>query len=84
MPEPMPATDVLDREFLEVRAKILELAASLDRFERGAGSVADDPRMQLIQDGFRILQERQDGRAERVQLLFSQPYEQEWRKQFDI
>lgn len=84
MPEPMPATDVLDREFLEVRAKILELAASLDRLERGDGTVANDPRIQLIQDGFRILQERQDGRAERVQLLFSQPFEPEWRKQFDI
>ena len=80
----MPAPEVLDREFLELRAKILELAASLDRLERGHGTVADDPRIQLIQDGFRILQERQEGRAERVQLLFSQPFEQEWRKQFDI
>lgn len=80
----MPATDVLDREFLEIRAKILELAASLDRLERGNGTVAADPRIQLIQDGFRILQEKEDGRAERVQLLFSQPFEIEWRKQYGI
>lgn len=84
MPDAMPANDVLDREFLEMRAKILELASSLDRLERGDGSVAADPRMQLIKDGFRVLQEKPDGRAERVQLLFSQPYEVEWRKQFDI
>lgn len=84
MPEPMPASDVLDREFLEIRAKILELAASLDRLERGEGNVANDQRMALVQDGFRILQEREDGRAERVQLLFSQPYELEWRKQYGI
>ena len=80
----MPASDVLDREFLEIRAKILELAASIDRLERGSGTVADDPRMELIQEGFRILQEREDGRAERVQLLFSQPFEVEWRKQYGI
>jgi len=84
VPESMPATDVLDREFLEIRAKILELAASLDRLERGNGTVAADPRIQLIQDGFRILQEKEDGRAERVQLLFSQPFEIEWRKQYGI
>lgn len=80
----MPATDVLDREFLEIRAKILELASSLDRLERGDGTVADDARMHLIQDGFRILQEKEEGRAERVQLLFSQPFEIEWRKQYGI
>lgn len=84
MPDAMPANDVLDREFLEMRAKILELASSLDRLERGDGSVAGDPRLQLIHDGIRILQEKPDGRAERVQLLFSQPYEAEWRKQYDI
>ncbi len=84
MADPMPASEVLDREYREIREKILELAASLDRLERGEGSVANDPRMQLVKDGFRILQEKEDGRAERVQLLFSQPYELEWRKQYDV
>lgn len=84
MSDVMSAEVVLDREFLEMRAKILELAASFDRMERGDGSVSDDPRMALIRDGLRILQEQQEGRAERVQLLFSQPFEAEWRKQFDI
>ncbi len=35
MPTAMPAAEVLDREFLEIRAKILEIAASLDRLDRG-------------------------------------------------
>ena len=84
MPDAMSANEVLEREYLEIRAKILELAASLDRLERGDGAVDNDPRMQLIHDGFKILQEKQAGRAERVQLLFSQPYEIEWRKQYGI
>ena len=84
VPNAMPANEVLDREFLEIRAKVLELAASFDRLERGEGLVTADPRYQLIQDGIKILQERQDGRAERVQLLFSQPFEADWRKQYGI
>ena len=84
MPESMPAPEVLDREFLEIRAKLLELAASFDRLQRGDGSVTADPRSQLIQDGIRVLQEAEEGRAERLQLLFSQPFESDWRKQLGV
>ena len=84
MPDAMAANDVLEREFLEMRAKILELAASFDRLDRGDGSIAGDPRVALLEDGVRILLEEQDGRAERVQLLFSQPYAPEWRDDFGI
>ena len=84
MPEAMPANAVLDREFLEMRAKILELASSLDRIERGEGTASSDPRTELIQQGIRILRETQEGRAERVQLLFSRPYEANWRTQLGV
>ncbi len=85
MPDSMPASAVLDREFLEIRAKILELAASFDRLARGdEDSIANDPRLLLIKQGLEILQEKQEGRAERIQLLFSQPYEPAWRKEFDM
>lgn len=84
MPNTMPAKDVLDREFLELRAKILEVAASLDRLDRGDGDVASDERFGLIRQGIKILEQSENGRAERVQLLFSLPYESEWRKQLDI
>lgn len=84
MPHPMPAPQVLDREFLEIRAKILELAASLDRLDRGDGDVADDPRMRLVMGGLAILSDDQPSRAERLQLLFSQRYEDDWRKKFGI
>lgn len=84
MPHAMPAPAVLDREFLEIRAKILELAASFDRLGRGDGSVANDHRYTLIQEGLRILQEQEEGRSERVQLLFSQPYEANWRREYGL
>ena len=84
MPTPMAAPNVLDREFLEIRAKILELAASFDRLDRGAGSVSDDPRMRLIQDAFQILQRGEPDRAEELQLLFSRQYNKDWRETFGV
>jgi hypothetical protein len=51
--------DVLNREFLEVRAKILELAAALDRLDRAAGELGDDPRMSRIARGLAALNVRQ-------------------------
>ncbi len=84
MPKSVAAHDVLDREFLECRAKILELAASLDRMDRGDGSVDGDRRMQLIRRGFEILCEASSGRAERVQLLFSREYDENWRQTLNV
>jgi hypothetical protein len=81
---PMPAPQLLNRDFLEIRAKILEIAAALDRLDRGDGDVNDDPRMRLIRDGLAILTDGDAARAERMQLLFSQPYEDGWRTTFGI
>ena len=39
MATPLDAQQVLDREFLEIRGKILEIASSLDRLQRAAGTV---------------------------------------------
>ena len=83
-PTAMAAQAVLDREFLEIRAKILELGASFDRLGRGAGSVDNDPRMKLIRQALSLLQEKRGDRAEQIQLIFSRPYDDEWRKVFDI
>ena len=84
MASPMTAPDILNREFLEVRAKILELAAALDRLDRAAGAVTDDPRMQRIREGIeRLLAGGQD-RAEQVQLIFSRTYEDDWRAKFGV
>ncbi len=84
MPASMPAPAVLDREFLEIRAKILEIAASLDRLDRGDGDVKSDDRCKQLLQGIDILKESESGRAERVQSLFSLAYDPQWRANFGI
>ncbi len=80
MPIPLNATEVLNREFLELRAQILQMAATLDRLDRAAGSVNDDPRSARIQKALAVLQSRDGNRAEQVQLIFSLAYEEGWQK----
>jgi hypothetical protein len=74
----MTAPAVLNREFLELRAKILELAASLDRLDRAEGVVSDDARLTKLRRGLEILLSDDPDRAERIQLLFSRPYHEDW------
>ncbi|REJ65230.1 MAG: hypothetical protein DWQ31_19015 [Planctomycetota bacterium] len=75
---PLSAAEVLDREFLEIRAKLLQLAASLDRFDRGDGSVAGDERYELIRRGLDILRDASPEKAEQIQRLFSRDYDDNW------
>jgi hypothetical protein len=81
---PMAAQAVLDREFLEVRAKLLELAASFDRLDRGGGILGDDRRIQLVRQGLKVLLDETGDRAEQIQLIFSRPYDDDWQKEFGL
>ena len=74
------AAQVLDREFLTIRGKLLEVAAALDRVHRGQGSAANDPRLEKIRETLAVLGREGDQRAEQLQLIFSLPYESLWRK----
>ncbi|MEL7498239.1 MAG: hypothetical protein AAFN77_11555 [Planctomycetota bacterium] len=82
----MDSKEILEREYLVVRAKILEIAAALDRIERAAGDVADSQKAQLISKGIEILasQDSAATRAENVQLLFSRQYDSKWLGEFNI
>ena len=84
----MNSQQVLDREYLEIRGKILEVAASLDRLERATGDVAQDPRMALMHQGLQIALQSNgahgDSRAKQIQLLFSREYADSWRQDFDL
>ena len=80
----MNALQVLDREFLEVRAKILEIAASLDRMDRAEGDVSRDPNRQLLVRGIELLLSNQPDRAERFQRLFSRDYNDDWQIEFEM
>ena len=81
---PLDAPEVLNREFLLIRAKLLEIAASLDRLQRAEGSVADDYRMQQIHAAIAIVADSEPAHAERVQMAFSLPYNGGWQDQLEI
>ncbi len=78
------ATEVLDREFLELRAEILQAAARLDRLNRAAGNPESDPRMNQLRRAIEVLSESETGRAERIQLVFSRPYNSGWKKNLQL
>lgn len=75
------ARETLDRHFLEVRARILDIAAALDRVDRApdAASIRDDPRLQRLTDALGALTDGSTDRVQRVQLLFSLPYDPDWK-----
>lgn len=78
----MTAEEIWDRDFLPLRSKILEIAATLDRLDR-AGGVRNDLNKTLEQ-ALAVLLDGKVDRAERVQLLFSRQYEEGWRKQLEV
>ncbi len=74
----MDARQILDREFLEIRARLLEVAASLDRLDRADGSVADDPRFVQLRQALERLNDPGADRAADLQQVFSRPYDAAW------
>lgn len=79
---PLTAAEVLNREFLEVRCKILELAAAFDRLNRADGSVTDDARTARLREALLAVLEKSPDRAERVQMIFSREYDDAWQESF--
>jgi hypothetical protein len=73
---PMSAAKVLDREFLGIRSRLIDLAATLDRIDRAGGSAADDPRWLRIRRSLDMLAAGAAGRAEGIEMLFSLPYQE--------
>jgi hypothetical protein len=84
MPPLLSAPEVLNREFLEIRCKILELAAAFDRLDRADGSVDDDPRLARLRETLTVLLEQSDDRAEQVQMIFSRTYDDHWQQSMKI
>ena len=82
MSSPPTAPAVLDRIYLEVRCKLLDIAASLDRVSRseGASAVESDARLAQIAKGIEILGSGGFDRAERIQMLFSDAYVPNWNR----
>lgn len=78
------AQQVLDAEFLVVRAKILEIAAALDRIDRAATSQVDEQKLQTLHAALETLQRPGASRAEQIQILFSKAYDEQWRQTMEI
>lgn len=73
----LDAAKTLDREFLNIRANLLIVAAALDRIDAG-GQPPSDPRLALVQKAIGVLAEPSPDRAARVQMVFSDAYEAGW------
>ena len=81
---PLTAPEVLGREFLEIRCKILDLAAAFDRLRRAEGSVTDDPRLVRLREALTVVLDEADDRAEQVQMVFSRPYDDAWQNSLKV
>ena len=77
----MDAAAIIEREFLEIRAKILQVGASLDRIERAGGSLQASPKSALLVETLKILIDGEGNRTERIQLACSRPYDANWQSE---
>ena len=69
---PMSRAQVVDMYFMEHRARLLDVAAFLDRVDR-AGAGDDDFRMQAFRRAVAVLQDGRPERARRILELLSDP-----------
>lgn len=76
--------EILEAEFLPMRAKILEIAASLDRIERAEGDFTNLPQWKQIQSALQIVISQSENRAEQLQLHFSRTYDESWRDSMEL
>jgi hypothetical protein len=79
---PLTSRSALDSFYLEARSKILDLAAILDRIDRGgdASDTNEDQRLARLRAALEVLLDRSPARAERVQQVFSLDYDPTWER----
>ncbi|MFM7259572.1 MAG: hypothetical protein ACKO3W_03110 [bacterium] len=70
-PPPLTKRAVVDRYFLEHRAKVLDIAAFLDRVDRAEGEGAGDYRAEALRACCAVLLDGKPERARRVLELLS-------------
>ena len=74
---PLPRKKVIDLYFMEHRAKLLDIAAFLDRIERAqADKPVEDFRISALKDAIAILTDGKSERARRILELLSDHTEQ--------
>lgn len=72
---PLTHRDVVDRYFLEHRAKLLDIAAFLDRLDRSADAGTADPdfRVEALRRALRLVSDGHGDYAKRTLEFFSDP-----------
>ena len=80
------AEAVLSREQFKIRAKLIEIAAILDRIDRANGEVHDDPRMMEIRKSLEVLSgsNGDSNRAAEIQMIYSRTFDAEWKTHFKL
>ena len=74
IPSPKTGTGLVDEYFIENRTRVLEIAAFLDRLDRGEdGSAASDFRMRALREALTVLASEAADRVEQIQMIFSDP-----------
>ncbi len=78
----LTASEELEREFLTIRHRLLDIAAAFDRIDvaDGADDIRSDQRMTALRDAARLLIDGRPERARRVQMRFSDAYDDAWRQ----
>jgi len=71
---PLTSDEAIDLYFLDHRAKLIDIAAFLDRVDRAhKGDGSDDFRMRAFQEAIAVLADGKPDRARRVLEVFSDP-----------
>jgi len=86
MPTTKTAREMLDRCFLEIRHRTLDIAAGLDRIDRAqdAAKARSDPRYLQLEQAVRLLIDGKPDRTERIQMALSLPYDEKWKSGFGV
>jgi hypothetical protein len=74
IPSPKTGRELIDEYFIETRHRVIEIAAYLDRLDRARdASTETDFRSRALREALAVLCEGSYPRADRIQMIFSDP-----------
>ena len=78
--------EVSEDIFLDARAKLLSVAAMMDRIDEASGelSARSTDMVEKLREAIAICGHSEPGRAEQLQHLFSRPYDPDWRTRMEL
>jgi hypothetical protein len=73
IPSPRSGRELLEEYFVENRYRVLDVAAFLDRIDRGDPEGREDFRMRAFREALEVLRDGSESRVDRIQMIFSDP-----------